>query len=129
MGGFSKRGGARKQGVFFGKFQPVIAKGRWRPRSSILPTWRSGRKVSSLIVRVSCDKLAVVDASLLEEFISNHEPFQVETASGRVFDVAHPDFISFSPKRTSISIFFEEDGKERFAIVPLLTVTSVIRKR
>ena len=69
-----------------------------------------------------------MDASLLEDFISKNQPFRIETASGRVFEVAHPDFISFSPKRTSISIFFEENDVEHFAIVPLLTVTAAIAR-
>jgi hypothetical protein len=69
-----------------------------------------------------------VDASLIEKLISKNQPFSIETASGRVFEVPHRDFISFSPRRTSISIFFEEDGKESFAIVPLLTVTAAITR-
>jgi hypothetical protein len=69
-----------------------------------------------------------MEASLLGDVISKNKPFRIETASGRIFDVAHRNFISFSPKRTSISIFFEEDGVERFAIVPLLTVTAAITK-
>jgi hypothetical protein len=38
--------------------------------------------------------------------------------------VPHRGFISFSPQKTSVIISYEEDGKERFAIVPLLTVTA-----
>jgi hypothetical protein len=66
--------------------------------------------------------------SLLEELIARNQPFQIETASGRIFDVPHRDFVSFSPKKTSIFVSFEEEGKERFAIVPLLTVTAAISK-
>lgn len=69
-----------------------------------------------------------MDAGLLEEVISKNRPFQIETASGRIFDVAHCDFVAFSPKRTSLAIFYEENGQEHFAIVPLLTVTSVMGK-
>ncbi|MGA3171146.1 MAG: hypothetical protein ABSE62_09035 [Chthoniobacteraceae bacterium] len=69
-----------------------------------------------------------MDASLLEEVISKNRPFRVETASGRVFDVPHRDFVSFSPRRTSISIWYEESDGEHFAVVPLLTVTAVIAK-
>jgi len=69
-----------------------------------------------------------MDATLLEEVILKNKPFRVETASGRIFDVPHRDFVSFSPRRTSISIWFEENGGEHFAIVPLLTVTAVITK-
>jgi hypothetical protein len=69
-----------------------------------------------------------MDASLLEDLISKNKPFRIETASGRGFDVPRRDFVSFSPKRTSISIFFEENGEEHFAIVPLLTVTAAMTK-
>jgi len=69
-----------------------------------------------------------MDASLLEDLISKNQPFRIETASGRVFDVPHRDFVSFSPKRTSIFVSFEEDGEEHFAVVPLLTVTAAMTK-
>ena len=69
-----------------------------------------------------------MDASLLEDLVAKNRPFRIETASGRAFDVPHRDFISFSPRRTSISIFFEENGEEHFAIVPLLTVNAAITK-
>ena len=69
-----------------------------------------------------------MDASLLEDLISKNRPFRIETASGRVFEVPHRDFIGFSLRRTSISIFFEENGQEHFAIVPLLTVTAAMTK-
>ncbi len=65
---------------------------------------------------------------MLEDLIAKNKPFQIETASGRVFHVPHRDFVGFSPKRTSISIFFEENGEEHFAIVPLLTVTAAVAK-
>lgn len=67
-----------------------------------------------------------MDVSLLENLINQNKPFRVETAAGRMFDVPHRDFISFSPRKTSVGIFYEEDGKERFALVPLLTITSVM---
>lgn len=69
-----------------------------------------------------------MDASLLEDLIAKNKPFRIETASGRVFEIPHRDFISFSPKRTTLSIFFEENGEEHFALVPLLTVTSAMAK-
>lgn len=69
-----------------------------------------------------------MDASLLEDLISRNRPFRIETASGRVFDVPHRDFVSFSPKRTSLAVFFEEQGEEHFAIIPLLTVTAAVIK-
>lgn len=69
-----------------------------------------------------------MDVSLVEEVLAKNKPFRVETASGRVFDVPHRDFISFSPKKSSLFISFEEDGREHFAIVPLLTVTAVMAR-
>ena len=69
-----------------------------------------------------------MDVSLLEDLISKNKPFRIETASGRVFDVPHRDFLSFSPKKTSLLISYEEDGNEHFAIVPLLTVTAAMAR-
>jgi hypothetical protein len=69
-----------------------------------------------------------MDVSLLEDLISKNKPFRIETASGRVFDVPHRDFLSFSPKKTSLLISFEEDRNEHFAIVPLLTVTAAMAR-
>lgn len=65
-----------------------------------------------------------MDTGLLQELISRNKPFRIETASGRAFDVPHRDFVSFSLKRTSLYINYGEDGKERQALVPLLTITS-----
>jgi hypothetical protein len=61
----------------------------------------------------------------LENLIRENKPFRIETASGRAFEVPHRDFVSFSPMRTSLSISYEENGEEHFAIVPLRTVTAV----
>jgi hypothetical protein len=69
-----------------------------------------------------------MDVSLLEDLIAKNKPFRIETAPGRVFDVPHRDFLSFSPKKTSLLISFEEDGNEHFAIVPLLTVTAAMAR-
>lgn len=67
-----------------------------------------------------------MDAALLRDLIAKGQPVRIETASGRVFDVPHRDFISFSPKRTTLSIFYEENGEEHLALVPLLTVTAAM---
>jgi hypothetical protein len=67
-----------------------------------------------------------MDVSLMEELIAKNRPFRVETAAGRVFEVPHRDFVSFSPRKTSLIISYEEDGKEHFVVVPLLTVTSAM---
>ena len=69
-----------------------------------------------------------MEASLLEDLISKNQPFRVETASGRVFEVPHRDFVSITPRRTSILITFEEDGAEHFAVVPLLTITAAVTR-
>lgn len=69
-----------------------------------------------------------MDVSLVEDLLAKNRPFRVETASGRVFDVRHRDFISFSPRKSSLFISFEEEGREHFAIVPLLTVTAVMAR-
>ncbi len=69
-----------------------------------------------------------MDASLLEELIATNKPFQVETASGRIFDVPQRDFVHLSRKKTTLYISYEENNEDRFAIVPLLTITSVMAK-
>ncbi len=69
-----------------------------------------------------------MDASLLEDLIEKNQPLRIETASGRVFDVRHRDYLSFSPKKTSLLIWYEENGDEHFALVPLLTVTAAMAK-
>lgn len=65
---------------------------------------------------------------MLEDLLGKNQPVRIETASGRIFEVPHRDFITFSPKRTTLSIFYEENGEERFALVPLLTVTAAMVK-
>lgn len=69
-----------------------------------------------------------MDPSLLEDLIAKNTPFQIETASDRVFKVPHRDFLSFSPRKTSVFISYEENGEEHFAIVPLLTVTAAMAR-
>jgi hypothetical protein len=67
-----------------------------------------------------------MDASLVEELITKNKPFKIETASGRLFEVPHRDFVSFSTRKTSLIISYEENGTEHFAIVPLLTITAAM---
>jgi hypothetical protein len=69
-----------------------------------------------------------MDSSLLEDLLAKNKPFRIETASGRVFDVPHRDFLSFSPRKTSLFISYEENNEEHFAIVPLLMVTAAMAK-
>ncbi len=65
-----------------------------------------------------------MDKSLIEELVEANRPFRIETAAGRVYDIPHRDFVSFSPRKTALIVSFEEDGEEHFSIVPLLTITS-----
>ena len=69
-----------------------------------------------------------MDASLLEDLIAKNQPLRIQTASGRVFDVRHRDFLSFSPRKMSLLIWLEENGEDHFALVPLLTVTAAMAK-
>ena len=69
-----------------------------------------------------------MDASLVEELLGKNKPFKIETASGRVFEVPHRDFISFSTRKTSLIISYEENGTEHFAVVPLLTITAAMAR-
>ena len=69
-----------------------------------------------------------MDAKLLEDLLAKNKPFRIETASGRIFEVPHRDFLSFSPRKTSVFVSYEEDGEEHFAIVPLLTVTAAMAR-
>jgi hypothetical protein len=67
-----------------------------------------------------------MDTSLIEELITKNKPFKIETASGRIFEVPHRDFVSFSTRKTSLIVSYDENGTEHFAIVPLLTITSAM---
>ncbi len=69
-----------------------------------------------------------MDPSLVEELIAKNKPFRIETASERIFDIPHRDFISFSTRKTSLFISYEENGTEHFAIVPLLTITAAMAR-
>jgi len=69
-----------------------------------------------------------MDASLIEELIAKDKPFKLETASWRVFEAPHRDFISFSTRKTSLFISYQENGTEHFAIVPLLTITAALAR-
>jgi len=69
-----------------------------------------------------------MDASLLEELIASNKPFKIETASGRLFEVPHRDFVSFSTRKSSLIISYEENSAEHFAIVPLLTITAAMAR-
>jgi hypothetical protein len=57
-----------------------------------------------------------MDASRLEELIAKNKPFKFETAWGRLFEVPHRDFVSFSTKKTSVIMSYEENGAEHFCV-------------
>lgn len=65
-----------------------------------------------------------MDNSLIQQLIDSNKPFEIATAAGEHFFIPHRDFVSFSLKRTSLLVHYERNGKERFAILPLLTITS-----
>ena len=67
-----------------------------------------------------------MDASLIKELIMKNKPFKIETAFRRGFEVPHRDFVSFSTRKTSLFVSYDENGTEHFAIVPLLTITSAM---
>jgi hypothetical protein len=69
-----------------------------------------------------------MDVSPLEELIASNKPFKIETASGRVFEVPHRDFVSFSTRKMALFLSYEENGAQRFAIVPLLTITAAMAR-
>src|SRR5213592_3201483 len=79
----------------------------------------------SFVVQCSINQM---DASLLEELIAQNKPFKIETASGRLFEVPHRDFVSFSTRKTSLIVSYEENSTEHFAIVPLLTITAAMAR-
>jgi hypothetical protein len=69
-----------------------------------------------------------VNAKVIQDLIEENKPFRIETAAGRVFDVRYRDFISLSPSKTSLVVWYQENGDEHFAIVPLLTITSAMAR-
>jgi hypothetical protein len=103
---------------------------KWRIRkwAWFLGLWQSAIKRPCVDTFFGGKYHPSMDVSLLEDLISKNKPFRIETASGRVFDVPHRDFVSFSPRKTSLFIFYEEEGNEHFAIVPLLTVTAAMAR-
>ncbi len=52
-----------------------------------------------------------MDKSLIENLVESNRPFRVETASGRVFEIPHRDFMSFSRNKTALYVSYEEDGE------------------
>ncbi len=69
-----------------------------------------------------------MDSRLLEQQIRSHQPFTIVTASGDRYRVPSPDFIHFSPSRTAVFVFWTDDAGDNFAIIPLLTISSVEAK-
>ena len=58
----------------------------------------------------------------LKSAMESHQPFEIRMADGRSYVVPHPDFISFTQKR-STAIVSTEDGMVHH--LPLLTMTGV----
>ena len=58
----------------------------------------------------------------VREAIESNRPFDIQMADGRVYRVAHPDFISFTLKRTAVVVSLEN---ERLQILPLITMTGI----
>lgn len=66
-----------------------------------------------------------MDARHIEKAIETNRPFRIKTAGGDTYEVPHRDFIAWSPKRTTVIVTFEKDGRDDVAFIPLLTISSV----
>lgn len=66
-----------------------------------------------------------MDVSFIEKAIESNRPFVIRTAGGDSYEVPHRDFISFSAKKTTVILSFENNGREDVAYIPLLTISSV----
>jgi hypothetical protein len=58
----------------------------------------------------------------IHEAIESHRRFQIQMADGRKYEVPHPDFISFTRKRTAVLVSLEN---ERVQMLPLITMTGI----
>ena len=67
-----------------------------------------------------------MEAKLIQGLIERNQPFRIETAAGRIFDIPHRDFVSFSARKTALIVNYSENGDEHFAVVPFLTITSAM---
>lgn len=67
-------------------------------------------------------------SKLIQELIEKNEPFRIETAAGRVFEIPHRGFVNLSPTKGSLFIWHQQNGDDHFAIVPLLTITSAMAR-
>ena len=83
-------------------------------------------KVEWFIVVMAC--LASIGDSLRRLSKVNNVLQKANAAAGRIFEVPHRDFVSFSSRKTSLIISNGENGEEHFAIVPLLTITSAMAR-
>jgi hypothetical protein len=52
-----------------------------------------------------------MEAKPIQDLIEKKKPFRIETAAGRVFEVPHRDFISFSARKTSLIVNYNENGR------------------
>ena len=105
-----------------GRVDPALCESEGRP----LPAPTSLREIEARSNVRAGFRTFKMDASLIEELITKNKPFKIETASGRIFEVPHRDFVSFSTRKTSLIVSYDENGTEHFAIVPLLTITSAM---
>ena len=69
-----------------------------------------------------------MEAKLIQDLIEDNKPFRIETAAGRIFEIPHRDFVSFSARKKSLVVNYAENGDEHFAVVPLLTITSALAR-
>jgi len=88
----------------------------------------SGSETFASNAKVSYKLGPPMQAKLIQDLIEKNTPFRIETAAGRVFEVPHRDFVNLSPAKTSLSIWYQENGDDHFAIVPLLTITSAMTR-
>ena len=61
-------------------------------------------------------------AEHVRQAIESNRPFEIQMADGRVYPVAHPDFIAFTRTRTAVLLSMEDD---RVQVLPLLTMTGI----
>jgi len=69
-----------------------------------------------------------IDASLLEELIAKNRPFKMKRLRDDYSKCPHRDFVSFSTRKSSLFIPYDENGAEHFAIVPLLTIRAAMAR-
>jgi hypothetical protein len=69
-----------------------------------------------------------MDAKVFSDLLARNQPIRIDTASGRSYEVAHPDFIAISPSRTTIFLFHQENGEDHMAFLALSGITGAVVK-